>query len=162
MHKRQLFSLMSTIALALALAAASGSVRAAEESTFPGVEKLMSAEEFSASGLEKLSPAEVKELNRWLIRYTATDAEFIQVTDTEVKEAKKEAQVTARLSENFKGWSGKTRFHLDNGQVWQQRMGGSYHYRGEPPQVQLKQNLFGFWTMTLVDQGVGVGVKRIR
>jgi hypothetical protein len=137
-------------------------LQAADNSSFPGVEKLMTGEEFSASGLDKLSPAEVDALNQWLIRYTATDAEFIQTSDVEVKQAKKDAIISARLSESFKGWSGKTRFHLDNGQVWQQRMAGGYHYRGEPPAVELKKNLFGFWTMTLVDQGVGVGVKRIR
>jgi hypothetical protein len=160
MFKRRIISLLSLTVLALV--AGTGSAQAADGSSFPGVEKLMSQEEYSAAGLGKLSTAEVDALNRWLIRYTATDAEFIQTSDAEVKQAKKDVVVSTRLSESFDGWSGKTKFHLDNGQVWQQRLGGSYHYQGEPPEVHVKKNLFGFWTMTLVDQGIGVGVKRIR
>ena len=160
MLKHKPFTLL--LVTLVVLAAATGSPQAADNSSFPGVEKLMTGDEFSAAGLDQLSPAEVDALNQWLIRYTATDAEFIQTSDVEVKQAKKDALITARLSESFSGWSGKTLFHLDNGQVWQQRLDGRYHYRGEPPEVRIKKNLFGFWSMSLVDKGMSIGVKRIR
>ena len=49
----------------------------AADERFPGIEKLMSEEEFRAAGLDKLSPAEREVLDRWLLRYTAGDAEVL-------------------------------------------------------------------------------------
>lgn len=145
----------------LGLLQCSGAVLAAEDS-FPGVEKLMSEQEFSAAGLDKLTPAEREALNDWLVRYTANEADFISANDPEVKEAKQNTTVSARLVNDFSGWAGKTYFYLDNGQIWQQRLGGTYHYNGEPPEVVFKKNLLGFWYMTVVPTDRGIGVKRIK
>lgn len=150
------------LALVLCLFASVSLVAAAGDKTFPGVEKLMTEQEYTAAGLDQLSPEQREALNRWLIRYTADEAEFIGSTDTEVKKARQDVSVSARLNESFKGWDGKTKFYLDNGQVWQQRLGGRYHYSGEPPEVLFKKNFLGFWTMTVVKSGMSVGVKRIQ
>ena len=145
---------MSTIVLV-------SGARAAEES-FPGIENLMSKQEYVNAGLEKLTPAEREALNDWLVRYTANEADFIRATDPEVKEASQNNVVTARLVNDFSGWSGKTYFYLDNGQIWKQRLNGTYHYTGESPEVTFKKNLLGFWTMTVVSSGMGIGVKRVK
>lgn len=134
----------------------------AEEGSFPGIENLMTWQEFTDAGLDKLTPEERKALNQWLIRYTANEAGFIRATDPEVKQTEQQTVVNARLVKDFSGWDGKTYFYLDNGQVWQQRMTGTYHYSGEAPEVEFKKNFMGYWTMTVLPTGMSVGVKRIK
>ena len=67
----------------------------------------------------------------------------------------------ARVLGGFNGWSGKTVFTLDNGQVWRQRHDTSYRYQGTDNRVRLEPNFFGFWEMTVVSTGRSVGVRRI-
>ena len=67
----------------------------------------------------------------------------------------------ARVVGGFTGWSGKTVFTLDNGQVWRQRHGTSYRYQGDDNRVRLEPNFFGFWELTVVSTGRSVGVRRI-
>ena len=67
----------------------------------------------------------------------------------------------ARVIGGFTGWSGKTVFTLDNGQVWRQRHGTSYRYQGDDNRVRLEPNFFGFWDLTVVSTGRSVGVRRI-
>lgn len=67
----------------------------------------------------------------------------------------------ARVVGGFTGWSGKTVFTLDNGQVWRQRHDTSYRYQGDDNRVRLAPNFFGFWDLTVVSTGRSVGVRRI-
>ncbi|MHA7815896.1 MAG: hypothetical protein ACX93N_05430 [Pseudohaliea sp.] len=129
---------------------------------FPGIRKLMSPEEYEAAGLDKLSEAERKALDGWLLRYTAGEAETLRNTSDEVRDAKQEARIKARVRAPFEGWSGNTLFHLDNGQVWQQRLDGRFAYNGSERDVVLDKNFFGFWRLTHVATGRRVGVTRIR
>lgn len=148
--------------LALCFALPMAAAQAAEE-RFPGVEKLMSEADFRAAGLEGLSPAQLESLNQWLIRYTAGEAEVLQQTNEAVREAEQDIEITARLSEDFDGWEGKTVFRLDNGQIWKQRNDGRYRYRGPAsPQVRIDKNWLGFYKMTLIDEDRGIGVTRLR
>jgi hypothetical protein len=68
----------------------------------------------------------------------------------------------AMIVGNFSGWSGKSIFALDNGQVWRQRTGSSKyrHTRGDN-KVHFKKNFIGLWTMTVLSTGRSVGVRRI-
>jgi hypothetical protein len=68
---------------------------------------------------------------------------------------------TTRIVGQFVGWQNKTRFRLENGQVWQQRTTSKYRYKAENPEVRLSRNFLGFWEMEIVDTGRSVGVKRI-
>lgn len=43
------------------------------------------------------------------------------------EEPDKARALESRLAGDFKGWSGRTLFHLENGQVWQQVGGGEYY-----------------------------------
>ena len=150
--------LVSLLAFGTALAAAA---RAAETSTFPGVQQLMSEQEFSASGLGKLSPEEIKALNQWLIRYTAGEAQVLITTDEEVMEADRNQEILSSVKQPFRGWSGSTVFRLDNGQVWQQRRRGNHYHDGADTRVSITKNFMGFYKMTLVGSGKSVQVTRL-
>lgn len=140
---------------ALALASASSA-----QDGFPGIKRLMSAEEFKATGLQGLSDTELKALDDWLLRYTAGDAQLLQQSSKAVRQAKKEFEVESRIVGNFTGWSGETRFQLENGQVWRQRINRTYRYAGPPnPLVRIDKNWAGYYRLTLVESGKSVGVK---
>jgi hypothetical protein len=133
-----------------------------DNSTFPGVEKLMSPEEFSAAGLERLTPAQREALNQWLIRYTAWEAPALRKSNEAVKQVEDAFELRAAIKQPFKGWEGKTRFYLDNGQVWQQRTSGRYYYKGEDTSVRISKNFLGFYVMELLANGRSVGVKKLQ
>ncbi len=132
---------------------------AKEEKSFPGVEVLMTSEEQIETGVSKLTEAERSALNDWLIRYTVTDAKIIRRTNPEVVKAEQDTKILANIERPFDGWTGKTIFHLDNGQSWRQRMSGKYRFKGDSTAVVIKKNLFGFYVMTLTETGRSIGVK---
>lgn len=134
----------------------------ADTSAFPGIKKLMTEEEFSSAGLEKLSPEEREALNTWLITYTAFEAPEMRRSNKEVKQAEADHEVHANIVGEFKGWSGKTVFKLDNGQVWRQRLDGRFSYRGDDKAVIIKKNFVGYYKMTHVASGSAVGVTRLQ
>ena len=149
--------------LALLTVSSAPLLLAADDTEFPGFKKLMSAEEFSATGLEKLSAEELDALNSWLIRYTAGDAQVLVETNEAVREAERSYEIESRITGEFDGWTGKTVFRLENGQVWQQRLSGRYPYRGPAnPLVRIEKNFFGFYKMTLVEEDKSIGVSRLR
>lgn len=145
----------------LCLAVAAGMATAGDR--FPGVRKLMSDEEFRAAGLDKLSSEELAQLNAWLIGYTAGDAEVLRASNKAVRKAQRAQQIVARIEGDFRGWTGKTIFRLDNGQVWKQRLDNTYRYRGAAnPQVRIERNWMGFYRMTVLSTGKSVGVSPLR
>jgi hypothetical protein len=68
----------------------------------------------------------------------------------------------AKVLPPFRGWSGKTVFKLDNGQVWRQRTSGRHTYTGDDTRVVISKNSWGFYEMRLVDADRSVGVKRVK
>ncbi|RPG90073.1 MAG: hypothetical protein CBD17_005365 [Cellvibrionales bacterium TMED157] len=68
----------------------------------------------------------------------------------------------ARLSGDFTGWTGKTIFKLDNGQVWRQRSSANYRHRGSDRRVTFKKNWMGGWEMTVVSSGKTVLVREVQ
>lgn len=142
----------------------------------PDIETVMSEQDFSAAGLDKLSEAERKHLSEWLERYRAgavtgpepaprrlsemneRDREVVK----EQREQERDIEIVAKVLPAFRGWSGTTVFHLDNGQVWQQRQTGRLRYTGAESTVVITQNLMGRYVLTHPDSGRAVGVKRIR
>lgn len=139
-----------------------GSFTFAAEDDFPGFKKLMTVEEFEGTGLNKLSGKELDALNDWLIRYTAGEAQVLQVTSEAVREAEKSYEVESRIIGDFSGWTGKTVFRLENGQVWRQRLSGRYPYRGPAnPKVIISKNWAGYFKMTLVEKDKSIGVTQI-
>ena len=68
----------------------------------------------------------------------------------------------ARIAGNFTGWSGKTVFRLDNGQIWRQRSASNYRHRGEDQRVTFKKNWMGGWEMTVISSDKTVLVRKVR
>jgi hypothetical protein len=134
----------------------------AEGSAFPGIQQLMSEQEFRAAGLHRLSDEERAALNRWLVNYTVQEAPELLRSNEEVRAAEDAIRIEASIKPPFSGWSGDTLFHLDNGQVWQQRLRGRYFYNGEDTAVVIEKNLLGFYKMTLQNSGKSIGVTRVR
>ena len=75
---------------------------------------------------------------------------------------KGEIEFEARLVGDFKGWTGKTVFKLDNGQVWRQRSASTYRYKGADTRVRFEQNWMGGWEMEVLSTGKSVLVKKLR
>ena len=152
--------LLTSLLLAAALLGASAGHGAAT----PDVRALMSPEEFDAAGLGRLTPAEIEALNAWLIRYTAGEAPVLRASSPAVREEVRKTEATvirSRIAGPFEGWSGRTLFRLENGQLWQQRMSGSWRHRAESPEVEIRKNLLGMWELRMVESGRQVGVTRI-
>ncbi|MFV0278572.1 MAG: hypothetical protein ACK5HY_15510 [Parahaliea sp.] len=150
-------------ALCLALAATlATTLAAAQKGDFPGVEKLMSPEQYQAAGLDKLSPKEREALNRWLLGYTAGEAQALRSTSEAVRQAEQDIRIEAQISGDFDGWEGKTLFRLDNGQVWRQRLDGRFVYRGDDRRVRIEKNFLGYFRMVHVASGRAIGVTRIK
>jgi hypothetical protein len=70
-------------------------------------------------------------------------------------------KIETRIAGEFKGWRGDTRFHLENGQVWEQRSSGRYYKRMDSPKVTIRREMMGYW-MTVEGVGARVAVKRVK
>jgi hypothetical protein len=130
----------------------------------PKVQDLMTPEEFKASGLDKLSPAELGALNAWLLRFTAHEAPVVRQTSPEVKREVAESKpmvIRSKINGEFDGWSGKTLFRLKNGQVWKQRLSGTYRVHLVDPEVEIEQRMLGFYWMKILATGRSVGVTPV-
>lgn len=137
-------------------------VSAAASDAFPGVEKLMNEAQFREAGLTRLSKQELEALNQWLVQYTAEDAETLAVTVPEIKKLKAKPIVSA-IKGDFTGWTGKTIFRLENGQVWQQRNDGYFRYRKDTPAIAvIERNALGFHSLKIEGFRRKVGVKRVQ
>ena len=87
-----------------------------------------------------------------------------KLADTRESENTKQSESAfeARLTGDFTGWSGKTIFKLDNGQVWRQRSSANYRHRGSDRRVKFKKNWMGGWEMTVVSSGKTVLVRKVQ
>jgi hypothetical protein len=157
--------ILSILALIFCLVAVPAAAQ--DDSEAPNVEFLMTPEDFRASGLDKLSDAERAHLSEWLERYRegAFVGPEVNKPPSEWTEAEKSAernfQIVAKVVPSFRGWSGKTTFRLDNGQVWQQRMPGRLSYSGGDSEVVVTKNLMGGYILEHVESGRSVLVKRV-
>lgn len=143
---------------------------AADKDNPPNVKSLMTPEDYAESGLDKLTDAERKHLSEWVERYREgavigpeVHKRQSQMTEEEKIEDQKEREVeiTAKVIPAFTGWSGKTIFHLDNGQFWQQRQPGKLRYDGSDSTVTISKNIMGKYILKHGDTGRAVGVLRI-
>ena len=144
------------------------------------IQNQMTQEEFEQAGLGKLSKQELAFLNRWLEQGSQTapvakppppavpavDPEerfgMEQVRQPDPAPEQVPERITARIQGEFRGWSGQTIFRLDNGQVWQQRVGGRYRSRKlENPSVAIEKGTFGYY-LKVLDLDRSIGVRRVR
>ena len=66
-------------------------------------------------------------------------------------------QITSRILGEFKGWSGYTKFQLENGQIWQQSSEGLLIVRINNPTVTIKKSFFGTYNLNV--EGVNSSIK---
>ncbi len=152
---------------------------------------LMSEEQFQAMGLDRLSDEQLQALGRWFMdnrdeavesarAQAAAEAEAaaavaVAAAQAEAAAATEAAQAAAAKPEpekasdefsarvqGFVGWNGKTLFKLDNGQVWRQRMPGTFNYYDDENQVTFDKNMMGGWKMEHVASGRSVLVEQVR
>jgi hypothetical protein len=120
-----------------------------EDPEFPGLEKAMKPEDYEAAGLQKLDPAERAKLDEFIRNYVAVSNERVATTavDKAVKENKVSAPevIQSRIVGPFTGYNGRTRFKLENGQVWAQGQAVSAYYpKIDSPHVVIVKAGFGY------------------
>jgi len=71
-------------------------------------------------------------------------------------------QITSRILGEFKGWSGYTKFQLENGQIWQQSNEGLLIVRINNPTVIIKKSFFGTYNLHVEGVNSTVKVRRIQ
>ena len=142
----------------------------------------MTAEELRATGVDDLSNTEKRALNQWLQRFRDGEisaaieeavAEALVSTDSEPRVVRSEPEdvyppprvnqeIRSHIAGEFNGWEGRTRFTLENGQVWEQRRGSRWKVTLQSPEVRLYQNFLGAWEMEIVEEDRSIGVRRVR
>lgn len=71
--------------------------------------------------------------------------------------------IRTRISGEFRGWTGRTRFTLANDQVWQQdQTENRFFPLMVDPEVEIRPSRLGGWKMTLLKEGLWIRVKRVR
>ena len=132
---------------------------------FDQVQETVSAEvreEVREEVLEKVREADVAEREAEIERRVAIE---VEAAKQEIADAPPELAVSepfeATIQGRFSGWSGKTVFPLENGQVWRQRHGGRYRHTDDDQRVRIYKNLFGMWQMKVLSTGRSVPVRRI-
>lgn len=130
----------------------------------------MSEKEYVLTGLNKLSDDELSRLAKWIIDRDSNEVVLENLSETPVKKEVAE-EIASPLNDNeivkatikgkFKGWSGKTVFKLSNGQVWRQRLSGTWRHTADSPSVEIKKNFLGYYVMRVADKKA-VGVTRIK
>lgn len=150
----------------------------AQSQSFSSLEERMSAKEFSNSGLDKLSDAELAALNAWIERNVrladpaiaaavASGQTPMASTPTAAEdrvgfETARREEFSSSIAGTFKGWFGKTKFELENGQVWQQVEDDRFPMTAENPTVMFIPGAFGSWRMKVQGSNRTTLVKRIR
>ncbi len=77
--------------------------------------------------------------------------------------AKKELEeIHSRIDGEFKGWSGKTIFKLQNGQIWKQKGQEKVYHRSMNPEVTIFRGVFGGFRLKVEGVNARVYVKRIK
>ncbi len=139
---------------------------APENSDFPGVEKLMSPKAFQEAGLNKLTPEERAHLDDFIRRYSASSNQEAAkaAVDQAVTQNKVPSQpqvIESRIVGPFHGYNGRSRFTLENGQVWaqSQQVSAAYPPVDSPPVIIVKA---GWGHRMYILGGGNIRVSRIR
>jgi len=165
---------MRRVLIALVIASCA-SFAVAQSQSFSSLEERMSAKDFRESGLDKLSDAELLALNAWIERNVrlADPAVAAAVAQGRVPAAAPEVdhvgfenarrdEFTSSIVGTFKGWFGKTKFELENGQIWQQVEADRYPMNVENPQVTITPGTFGSWRLKVEGLNKTTLIKRIK
>jgi hypothetical protein len=143
----------------------------------------MGDDAFRAAGLHKLDAAELDALQRWIDGGAGAEPAAPAVVATPAAPGTAAAPadpaasaepylshspepaaraVRTRILPPCDGWTGKTVFRMENGEVWQQRHPGRYRHDSDNCEVVIERNLFGGYRMRLLATDKGVAVKRLQ
>ncbi|MCF7689162.1 MAG: hypothetical protein K9M98_11265 [Cephaloticoccus sp.] len=111
------------------------------ETTFPGVENIMSLEEFHNTGLDQLTPQQIAALNSAIVRHyeasvkTQVTQQANMIAQETISRHEKQSVLerfglpdlsfsqewkeAPGISGTVTGWVGGNSFKLDNGQIWE-------------------------------------------
>lgn len=150
------------LALLIAVCAQSAS---AEE--MQPIEQRMTPEVRKAAGLDKLSAGELGALNTWLEANMSEKAIRKSLVGFPVMHlfsgGDQAAPIVAHFEGEFRGWTGKTSFPLDNGQVWEQiEPGRLVAKRVNNPEVTIKPAMMGTWMLRVEGYNRSVRVQRVK
>jgi hypothetical protein len=156
---------MRTRLMLLAILAVTPVALPAMAQQFSSLEERMSAADFKAAGLNRLSPQELQFLDDWLRTHQQATEKVVDgsgqpvfYTDNQPRE-----KFTAHIVGEFNGWSGQSRFTLDNGQVWKQAEDGGYQCpEVTNPEVTIKPMILGSWLMYAQGCNQSVRVQRVK
>lgn len=158
----------------------------------PSFIESLSPEQKKRLGLDQLTPAQQAELGAAIEQYRKTGevaaaqqaaqqaaatavAEYkkkeepgvvtraLEVFRRKTEEAKQE-RITGVLTDKFYGWTGRTLFRLDNGQVWRQSQPDTYSTKAaENVPVVIYKGPSGYWRLRVLDdEGAWVTVQRVQ
>ena len=163
---------------------------AAFNAALPGLEPLagadkpfdlrdaMTVDQFRQAGLDKLSAEQMAALNSWVntslhvvprISQAPLTAPVIAPASATagafgatmlVPATPEPDKIETRILGSFKGWTGKTVFKLENGQVWQQAEPGVFNTAMQDPTVVIKKLGWGY-LLTIPGESDTVFVRRI-
>lgn len=71
-------------------------------------------------------------------------------------------EISSRLDGEFTGWSGRTLFKLENGQVWRQSEPGRFRTQLDRPLITIERGAFNSYRLKVAGMNRSVRVKRIR
>ncbi len=71
-------------------------------------------------------------------------------------------EIRSRIEGEFNGWSGKTIFKLQNGQVWKQSGSGHKSHSAMNPEVIIRKGAFGSYRLKVEGINARIYVKRIK
>ena len=97
---------------------------------------LMTQSEYRAAGLGKLSAQELAVLDGWVGRL------MVRLLKDR-KQAGCSSPVDSRIDGEFQGWTGRTVFELENGQIWRQLGSRSQYAYKVSPRVQIHRSASG-------------------
>ena len=118
-----------------------------ESTTFPGLQKAMTAEDYQAAGLSKLDAAERAKLDEFIRNYVSVSNERVatEAVDQAIKDKKVAMPevIQSRIVGPFTGYTGRTVFTLENGQRWAQSQRDSRYFPkiDSPPVVIVKAGM---------------------
>ena len=71
-------------------------------------------------------------------------------------------EISSRISGQFNGWDGDTKFNLENGQIWQQSGNGILKVSMNNPKVIIEKGRFGGFIFSVEGYNSKVKVKRVK
>lgn len=156
-------------------------LQAAEQTPIKDIRGILSREEFNRSGLNKLSEQELLELSGNLYGWKNIPVEVKKTTPEKVTVIQEEAfggetvrvkksdqspakptSIRTRIVGDFKGWNGKTRFILENGQVWKQTDKKKFYLKRTNPEVEIRKGVLGGYFFSLIGSGSKCKVQRVK